>query len=69
MSKPIGIPDMIWDNRAMIPSPGDGAELGKEHEPCFVEEVDGTTVLTSLSLALEIGISLKPFDGAKGGEG
>lgn len=49
----------------MQQSPGDGAELGKEHEPCFVEEVDGTTVLTPLSLELEIGIPLKPFDGAE----
>lgn len=49
----------------MQQSHGDGAELGKEHEPCFVEEVDGTTVLTPLSLALEIGIPLKPFDGAE----
>lgn len=47
-------------------SPGDGEELGKEHEPCFVEEVDGTTVLTPLSLALEIGIPIKPFGGAEG---
>lgn len=46
-------------------SPGDGAELGKEHEPCFVEEVDGTTVLTPLSLSLEIGISLKKFEEAE----
>lgn len=52
----------------MIPSPGDGAELGKEHEPCFVEEVDWTTVLTPLSLSLEIGISLKPYEGAEGGK-
>lgn len=29
MSKPIVVPDMIWDNRAMIPSPGDGAEGGE----------------------------------------
>lgn len=49
----------------MIQSPGDGAELGKEHEPCFVEEVDGTTVLTPLSLSLEIGISLKKFEEAE----
>ena len=49
--------------------PGDGAELGKEHEPCFVEEVDGTTVLTPLSLALEIGIPLKPVEGEEGKEG
>lgn len=47
----------------MQQSPGDGAELEKEHEPCFAEEVDGTTVLTPLRLALEIGIPLKPFDG------
>lgn len=51
----------------MPQSPGDGAELGKEREPCFVEEVDGITVLTPLSLALEIGIPLKPFEGAEGG--
>lgn len=49
----------------MIQSPGDGAELGKEHEPCFVEEVDGTTVLTPLRLSLEIGISLKKFEEAE----
>lgn len=49
----------------MPQSPGDGAELGEEHETCFVEEVDGETVLTPLSLALEIGIPLKPFDGAE----
>lgn len=26
MSKPIGIPDMIWEGKLMIISPGDGAE-------------------------------------------
>lgn len=55
-----------FHNPGMIQSPGDGAELEKEHEPCFVEEVDGTTVLTPLSLALEIGIPIKPFGGAEG---
>lgn len=49
----------------MPQSPGDGAELGKEREPCFVEEVDGVTVLTPLSLSLEIGISLKKFEEAE----
>lgn len=29
MSKPIGIPDMIWESKLMIPSPGDGAEGGE----------------------------------------
>lgn len=53
----------------MIPSHGDGAELEKEHKPCFVEEVDGITVFTPLSVALEIGIPLKPYEGAEGGKG
>lgn len=59
----------IGTTTPMPQSPGDGAELGKEREPCFVEEVDGVTVLTPLSLALEIGIPLKPLEWEGGNNG